>query len=72
MYFFLANMLVKFGYLEYSLVAILLFVGIKMLSHDFFHLPEWVSLVFIATALLVGIAVSLLFKAKDEESTKID
>ena len=70
MYFFLANMLAKFGYLEYSLVAILLFVGIKMLSHDFFLLPEWVSLAFIATALLVGIGLSLLLKEKEEEQTK--
>jgi len=31
MYFFLANMLERFSYLEYSLIAILTFVGIKML-----------------------------------------
>ena len=31
MYFFLANMLEKFSYLEYSLIAILSFVGVKML-----------------------------------------
>jgi tellurite resistance protein TerC len=31
MYFFLANMLEKFSYLEFSLIAILSFVGLKML-----------------------------------------
>lgn len=61
MYFFLANMLAKFSYLEYSLVAILAFVGLKMLLHDFFHVPEWASLGFIALSLLVGILVSLKF-----------
>ena len=43
MYFFLANMLEKFSYLEYSLIAILTFVGLKMILHDYIELPEWVS-----------------------------
>ncbi len=59
MYFFLANMLEKFSYLEYSLIAILTFVGLKMLLHDFIEMPEWVSLGFIAVSLIVGILVSL-------------
>ena len=61
MYFFLANMLAKFSYLEYSLIAILSFVGLKMLLHDYIHVPEWASLGFIALSLLVGILVSLKF-----------
>ena len=65
MYFFLANMLEKFSYLEYSLIAILTFVGIKMLAHDYIELPEWASLGFIALSLLVGIFYSLL---KDKNS----
>ncbi|MFH6966799.1 TerC family protein [Flavobacterium sp. FlaQc-28] len=68
MYFFLANMLAKFSYLEYSLVAILAFVGLKMLLHDFIHVPEWASLGFIALSLLVGIIVSLKF-GKEKELT---
>lgn len=59
MYFFLANMLEKFSYLEFSLIAILSFVGLKMILHDFITFPEWVSLVFIAISLLGGIVVSL-------------
>lgn len=59
MYFFLANMLAKFSYLEYSLIAILSFVGLKMLLHDFIEIPEWASLAFIAVSLLAGIIVSL-------------
>lgn len=64
MYFFLANMLEKFSYLEYSLIAILTFVGIKMLFIHHFKFPEWVSLGFIALALLGGILYSL-HKAKE-------
>lgn len=59
MYFFLANMLEKFNYLEYSLIAILSFVGLKMIFHDFIHLPEWASLSFIAVSLLAGVMASL-------------
>jgi tellurite resistance protein TerC len=59
MYFFLANMLERFSYLEYSLIAILSFVGLKMLLHDFIEVPEWASLTFIALSLLIGIVVSL-------------
>ncbi|MDN3676572.1 TerC family protein [Flavobacterium paronense] len=59
MYFFLANMIEKFSYLEYSLIAILSFVGIKMLVVHFYKFPEWISLSFIAMSLLIGIIVSL-------------
>lgn len=65
MYFFLANMLEKFSYLEYSLIAILTFVGIKMLLVHHYKFPEWISLGFIGLALLVGILVSL--KLGDEK-----
>lgn len=67
MYFFLANMLEKFSYLEYSLIAILIFVGLKMLSHDFINLPEWVSLAFIALALLSGIIASIQKEKKAKQ-----
>lgn len=69
MYFFLANMLAKFSYLEYSLIAILSFVGFKMLSHDFVEIPEWLSLAFIALSLLIGIIVSLKM-SKEEDAEK--
>lgn len=59
MYFFLAHMLEKFAHLEYSLIAILSFVGLKMLLHDWIEIPEWTSLSFIALALLTGVWVSL-------------
>jgi len=66
MYFFLANMLEKFSYLEYSLIAILSFVGLKMILKDFLEIPEWTSLTFIALSLLTGIVVSLKMDKKEE------
>lgn len=66
MYFFLSNMLEKFSYLEYSLIAILSFVGVKMIIHKWVEIPEWASLGFIALSLLVGILVSLKMGKESE------
>ncbi|MFV8327870.1 TerC family protein [Flavobacterium sp. ZS1P14] len=66
MYFFLSNMLEKFAHLEYSLIAILTFVGLKMLLHDFIEIPEWVSLSFIAISLVTGIIVSIKMSKEEE------
>lgn len=72
LYFFLANMLEKFSYLEYSLIAILSFVGLKMLLHDYIEVPEWASLGFIAVALLIGVLVSLNKDKKATHKKKVD
>lgn len=66
MYFFLANMLEKFSYLEYSLIAILTFVGIKMLLVHHYKFPEWVSLGFIAVSLITGILVSIRLGGEED------
>ncbi|WP_396171325.1 TerC family protein [Flavobacterium sp.] len=66
MYFFLANMLEKFSYLEYSLIAILTFVGIKMLIIHHYVFPEWFSLGFIVLTLIIGVLVSLKMSKKEE------
>jgi len=66
MYFFLSHMLNRFAHLEYSLIAILSFVGLKMLLHDFYVVPEWASLAFIALSLTIGIVVSLKLSEKED------
>lgn len=64
MYFFLSNMTNKFHFIKYSLVAILTFVGVKLiLAHDF-KFPEWFSLSFIFIALAIGIITSIKSKSK--------
>lgn len=67
LYFVLANMLNRFMYLKYSLVFILVFVALKMLTHEYVHLPGWVSLVVIFVALLSGVLASLLRPAPAAE-----
>lgn len=68
MYFFLANMLQKFSHLEYSLIAILTFVGLKMLLHDYIEVPEWASLAFIGLALLIGVLISLTKDSAEDKA----
>ena len=55
MYFLISRMLEKFRYINYSLVVILAFVGLKMLASHYIHLPEWVSLTVISLALVGGV-----------------
>ncbi len=66
MYFFLSNMLEKFVFLEYSLILILTFVGVKMLLSHVYHIPNLVSLGFILSSLLLGIVFSLFTSPSDK------
>jgi len=60
MYFLISRMLEKFRYINYSLVVILAFVGLKMLFSHHVEIPEWVSLSVISMSLVAGIVSSLL------------
>lgn len=68
LYFFLANMMDKFKYMKYSLVFILLFVGIKMILINRYELPSYVLLCFILGALLIGILASIISNKKEEKN----
>ncbi|MBT8184764.1 MAG: TerC/Alx family metal homeostasis membrane protein, partial [Eudoraea sp.] len=68
MYFLISRMLSKFRFINYSLVVILAFVGLKMLFSDLVHPPEWVSLSVIVLALSSGIIASLKIPEKEKES----
>ena len=59
MYFLISRMLVKFRFINYSLVVILAFVGVKMLISHYVHFPEWLSLSVILFSLLGGVLASL-------------
>lgn len=67
MYFLISRMLAKFRFINYSLVVILAFVGLKMLFSHFIHLPEWVSLTVISVSLVSGVLASLLIPKKEKE-----
>jgi tellurite resistance protein TerC len=59
LFFFLSGMMDKFQYIKYSLVGILLFVGIKMLIVKWFHISPMISLLVIVSFLISGIIYSI-------------
>lgn len=71
MFFFLSNMLDRFRHLKYSLIVILIYVGIKMILSDitdFFS--EWVSLTVIIVAMLGGILSSIRTDRQNKDSNQ--
>jgi TerC family integral membrane protein len=63
LYFLLAGAVHRFHHLSKGLAAVLVFVGLKTLSSDVFHVPIAVSLSVIAAMLAVAIAASILTTA---------
>lgn len=67
LYFVLANVLDRFAALHYSLIAILVFIGIKMMLIPLkVHIPIGLSLGTIGLFLLAGVAASLRQKRKEK------
>lgn len=60
LYFVIAGAMDKFTYLSVSLSAILVFIGVKMISHDFVHVPTLLSLGVILSCVAAGIVASHL------------
>lgn len=72
MYFLISNMLTKFRYINYSLVIILAFVGVKMILSHHVEFPEWLSLGVIGLSLASGIIASLLIPDTNASQTEIE
>jgi len=58
MYFLLAGVAERFSMLKYGLSVILVFIGIKMLIVDFYHIPIAVSLIVVGGILLITLLVN--------------
>jgi tellurite resistance protein TerC len=67
LYFLLAGLMHKFHYLSYGLGMVLVFVGAKMLTHEWFEIPTLLSLAIVLGILTVAIVASLLRPAPPEE-----
>lgn len=59
LYFVLEKTLDLFQYLHYGLAAILIFIGVKMVIADYYHISIVTSLSFIAMTLLISILSSI-------------
>ncbi|HEY6055767.1 MAG TPA: TerC/Alx family metal homeostasis membrane protein [Gaiellaceae bacterium] len=70
LYFVLADMIGRFRYLNLGLGAVLVFVGVKMMLSDVFHIPVYASLAAIVVTLGIAIGASLLSPAASPAGTQ--
>ncbi|MGI0003663.1 MAG: TerC family protein, partial [Candidatus Nitrosotenuis sp.] len=68
LYFLLAGVMEKFYYLKPGLIAILLFIGIKMIVSEKIEIPTMMSLVVVLGILGVALALSFVRAKKNGES----
>lgn len=66
LYFLLAGLMHKFRYLSVGLGLVLVFIGIKMLIHDWVHIPTTLSLGAVLAILTISVVVSLMRPAPPE------
>lgn len=59
MYFLLAGVAEKFSLLKYGLAVILVFIGIKMMLIDIFHIPIAISLSVVASILAITLLINV-------------
>ncbi|MEO8552841.1 MAG: hypothetical protein ABI678_22840, partial [Kofleriaceae bacterium] len=64
LYFVLAGAMEKFRYLKIALAVLLIFIGAKMIAHNWLPIPHWISLVVIAGIIGIGVAASLLISER--------
>ncbi len=69
LYFVLASFMNKFEYIKYSLVVLLLFIGVKMLLMDVVHISIGISLLAIVVIIGAGVIASV-FQQKKVAKTK--
>lgn len=69
-YFVLAHVMKLFHYLHYGLSFILVFVGIKMLMGDIYHIPIGIALGIVVLTLALSVAASLIWPQKKDLSGK--
>jgi tellurite resistance protein TerC len=70
MYFLLASFLDTFHYLKYGLSLVLIFIGLKMLTHSIVPISPVVSLITVGILLAGSVALSLLLPRKETASGK--
>jgi tellurite resistance protein TerC len=62
MYFALAGFIASFHLLHYGLSAVLVFIGVKMLIIDIYHVPIGASLAVVVALIAISVIASILIK----------
>ncbi|GKX55394.1 membrane protein [Leminorella grimontii] len=66
MYFLLVNVAERFSMLKYGLAVILIFIGVKMLIVDFYHIPIAFSLGTVGAILLATLAINVWVNRRND------
>lgn len=64
LFFAISGLFYLFHYLVHGLALVLMFVGVKMLISDVYHMPVYISLGVVATLIFGSIVASILFPKK--------
>ena len=64
MYFVLTPIIDMFQYLHYTLGVVLVFVGVKMLTDHWWHMPIELSLGFILLVLALSVSITIFLKKR--------
>lgn len=67
MYFLLANVADRFHMLKYGLAVVLVFIGVKMLIVDFYHIPVSISLAAVGSILAVTLIVNAWVNHRNDQ-----
>jgi tellurite resistance protein TerC len=70
MYFAVSRLMKVFRFLHYGLAAVLVLVGLKMLTAEYFRIPTAAMLGVVAGVILISIAISLVFPSKQQSLRK--
>lgn len=71
MYFLLAGVAERFSMLKYGLAVILVFIGIKMLIVDFWHIPVAVSLGIVGSILTITLIINALANMRNDQRRQV-
>ncbi|CNF95798.1 TerC family protein [Yersinia enterocolitica] len=72
MYFLLANVAERFSMLKYGLSVILVFIGVKMMIIDLFHIPIGISLGVVAGILALTLLINTLVNHRTDKRLAAD
>ncbi|EEQ05716.1 MULTISPECIES: TerC family protein [Yersinia] len=72
MYFLLANVAERFSMLKYGLSVILVFIGVKMMIIDLFHIPIGISLGVVAGILALTLLINLWVNHRADRHSAAD
>jgi len=64
LYFLFADIKDRFVYLKPSISVLLIYVGLKMTVAHWYHVPTWLSLLFILTVMTIAIVASVISDRK--------